>query len=165
MGEVTEAKQIDFKTGKFVANGKNYHISQTFTIERFAIYQSLQAELGYGTDFESIFKKIDAAIARLNEMKLVDAIVILTDIQRGMAHMEEKEPFVLKICALAFNLEGEDVRNITDDQITNKINDWKEEGIDIRCFFQFALNTLNGFSENYVKITQSILQMAQESVI
>lgn len=158
-------REIDPAAGEFMANGHRYTICQTFTIERYAIYQKLEIELGYGMSFKGVFDRVGQALADLNKLKLVDAIVKLTDLQRGMAIIEEKEPHVLRVCALVFNREGEDVRFINDDMITEKIKDWKAEGLDMQGFFTYALHTLNGFKERYQNTTRiiSALERGEEA--
>lgn len=157
-------RTIDPAAGEFMANGKRYTICQTFTIERYAIYQKLERELGYGMTFKAIFDRVNIALEALNKLKLVDAAVILTDLQRGAAILEEKEPHVLRICALVFNRDDEDVRIINDDIITDKIKDWKAEGLEMDGFFTYALLTLDGFKERYQKITRATSALNAEEM-
>jgi hypothetical protein len=163
---LTRPRIIDPALGEFTANGRRYTICQTFTIERYAIYQKLERELGYGMTFKSMFDRVNLALAQLNKMKLVDAIVTLNDLQRGMSIIEEKEPHVLRVCALVFNRDDEDVRVITEDMITEKIKDWKAEGLEMDGFFRYALLTLDGYKERYQSVTRiiSALEAAEEKL-
>ena len=77
-----------------------------------------------------------------------DLAVLLRDMLIGTQLVGERQtPAVLKLCALFINREGEDVRWVDDAVVEAKINDWRQEGIDIRFFFAFALNSIPGFIE------------------
>jgi hypothetical protein len=48
------------------------------------------------------------------------------------------------------------LKTISDDLITEKIEDWKAEGYDIQGFFHLAVASLEGFRENYEMATAVI---------
>lgn len=145
---MTELKRIDLNASSFECNGKTYYIHSGLSIERFCEYQILEKEAGMSTNFKSLFNHVKAAYEDLNQMKVADASVKLHNIMSGVARLEEREPTLLKICALFMNVEGEDITIINNDIVMRKIEDWKKE-YDVRDFFSFALATVNGFTEIY----------------
>lgn len=154
--ENTALKRIDISKGRFVANKKTYIIETGFSIERYAMYQKLQIETGFGVTFEDMFKNWETVVTLANNLKFSDIVILSYNMGKGMMKLEEKEPLVLKMCALFINEEKEDRRTINDDMISQKIHDWKEEGYDVRDFFTLALNTINGYIDSWKKLTQAI---------
>lgn len=164
--------RIDFQTGKLYTpdrtkeiNGvtvaipaRVYTVHNFLSVERYCEFQIFEKELAYASTFKTTFDKIKKALAQMNAMKMVDAIITLTDLVRGMVKVEEREPTVLKICALFINYEGEDIHSYSKDVEADKINDWKGAGVDMRDFFTVALHTVPGFLEIYAKISQSITE-------
>lgn len=154
---MAELKRIDFNAGSFEANGETYYIEGGFTIARYAEFQILEKEMGYGLTFKSMYEKHEKLYQLVNKQKFADAAVLLNDVMRGIAKLNEREPTILKVCALSINTAGEDRTTITQDLINKKIADWKKEGIDMRDFFSVASSLINGFSEIYRTIAQDIL--------
>lgn len=144
-------KRIDFEAGTFEANGKIYTIEGALSIERYAEFQILEKEMSYGYTTETLFKKFKELWDNSNKLRFAENAVILHDLMKGVTRLGEREPVVLKICALFINTEDEDRGTITRDRITAKIKDWKVANIDMRDFFTVASNTVNGFSEIYRK--------------
>lgn len=158
-----QLKRIDFEKGKFEANGKIYTIEGGLSISRYAELQILEKELGFGFTVKSIFDKLQTMWKNQNGLRFAENAVILNDLIRGIAKVQEREPVFLKICALFMNTEGEDTRTITKDMIDAKINDWKTEGLDMRDFFQAASSSVNGFLEIYRTVTRIISEQDGES--
>ena len=149
-------KRIDLNTGIFEANGTRYTIEGALTIERYAELQILEKELGFGLTFKAMFEKLQQAYNLLNKQKPADAAVLLNDMLRGMARLQEREPLVLKICALFMNTDDEDRSSFSADVYNRKIADWKAEKLDMRDFFTVASNSVNGFIEIYRTVTRII---------
>lgn len=158
---MNELKKIDLEKGWFMAAGKKYVIETQFSIERYAMYQRLQIEAGFGVAFKDMFDNWERVVTLANALKFSEIVILAYNMSRGMLKLEEKEPLMLKMCALFINEENEDRRSITDDMVTEKINDWKEEGYAIESFFQLALNTINGFIESWKNLTQAISESEQ----
>lgn len=160
-----ELKRIDLNAGSFVANGTTYYIESALSIERFAEYQILEKEAGFSLNFKNIFQELKKVYDLLNGVKFVEASVSLHNLMTGVAKLEEREPTLLKICALFMNTKDEDRATINNDMIVKKIEDWKQE-YEIRDFFSFALSTVNGFTEIYAIASQltseSISKSAQK---
>lgn len=157
----TEVKRIDLEKGVFTANGKTYRIEGNLSIERYAMYAIYEKELAYGLTVKGMYDQLKNVLKLLDKTRFVDSAVLIHDMIRGVSKLEEREPIVLKICALYCNTEDEDRSTINEDMITKKISDWKTEGLDMRDFFQLASSSVNGFIEIYRSVTQGI--MAQES--
>lgn len=152
----TELKRIDLTKPTFIANGVKYNIESSLSIERFCEYQLLEKEAGFSVSFKSLFDNLLELHELMNNVKFVQAAVLLDNMMRGVAKLEEREPVLLRICALFINTDDEDRATINDDIIVKKIEDWKQE-YDVRDFFTLALNTMDGFLEIYANATRTIL--------
>jgi len=153
-----EIKKIDFTKGSFLANGKEYFIETKISTRRWISWRQLQAEVGFGVQFDTIFANIKKAYELLNQrdQKPMDAGVILYNILHGIKKvMDDEVPEVISMCALFMNTKDEDRRTITEAQVREKLNDWQEEGIDMNSFFAFAINSIPGYIESYKQITPS----------
>lgn len=157
-----ELKQIDFNAGSFTANGKKYIIESSMSIERYAFYEKIEAELGFGRSFQEVFDVMKAAMIDINNHKQGEAYVKLYNATNGIVHIDKKKPHVLRYCALFINEENEDRRSINEDVINNKINDWQTEGFDYTPFFEFALISLPGFRDRYRKLIPDTLPGAKK---
>jgi len=154
-----QLKQIDLSKPSFMANGKEYFFESQFTIDRFCKYQELEKELAYGYTTKTLYAELVKMWNLLNAMKFAEIATILHNLIHGLKNVQEREPVVLKMCALFINTKDEDRRIVTDDMISRKIDDWKEEGYNFDNFFKLALNTMDGFLETYRSFTQSISQV------
>lgn len=142
----------------FVANGTTYTPQKSLSYARWVMLQKAQVELSYTATVEQIFERLKKAYALLNEKKFADSAVVIYNIMKGISEIgEDQIPLVIRICALFINAEGEDAGTITEEQIEKKAKDWKEEGIDMNYFFQFALHSVQGFTKIYQDITQDTL--------
>lgn len=152
---IKELKRLDLTKPRFKANGVHYNIEGGLSIERFCMYQILEKEAGFGVSFKSVFTNLQKLHSLMNNVKFVEAAILLDNMMRGVAKLEEKQPTLLKMCALFINADDEDRSTISEDMIAKKINDWKAE-YDVRDFFQVALNTMDGFLEIYNNVSQII---------
>ncbi len=159
---VKKLKRLDLTKPRFEANGVWYNIEGGLSIERFCEYQILEKEAGFGVSFKSLFQNLKKLHGLMNDVKFVEASVLLDNMMRGVAKLEEKQPTLLKMCALFINADDEDRSVITEDMIAKKINDWKAE-YDVRDFFQVALNTMDGFLEIYDSVTRIISESTEEN--
>lgn len=155
-----QLKKLDLSKKTFMANGRLYRIDSELSIERFAEYQILEKEAGFGVNFKTIFNSLKQIHSLMNEVKFVEAAVKLDNLMRGVAETEKRKPTLLKICALFINREDEDITTINNTIIEEKINDWKE--YDVNSFFQFALATIDGFIEIYKNAMVLISDLQKE---
>lgn len=155
-----ELKRIDLTKPSFIANGVKYNIESALSIERFCEYQLLEKEAGFSVSFKSLFDNLLELHNLMNSVKFVEAAVLLDNMMRGVAKLEEREPVLLRLCALFINTDDEDRATIDNDLVVKKIEDWKQE-YDVRDFFTLALNTVDGFLEIYEKVTRTISGKSQ----
>lgn len=155
--------KIDMTKTSFFANGKEYFITSFLTIGRFCEFQLLENEVGFSTTFENVFKELKETRAILEDSKsfgeLAKAYVKIDNLIRRVAKLEEKEPPVIKLCTLFINTKDEDPAIWNNDIMTQKIEDWKIEGIDVQDFFTLAFNSQNSF----IKVFKEVSQMFPEA--
>lgn len=156
-------KQISIKDKSFTANGKTYLIETgDISIERWAKYEELSLEMQYGTDQVAMFQNWKKVTELANELKFSDIAILAHNMQNGMLQVMSREPVALKLCALFINEENENRAIITDDMISQKINDWRVEGYSIGPFFQLALVFSKLTQEIFNLITEESLQKLEE---
>lgn len=146
-------KTLDPTAQSFECNGKTYYIESNLSIARFCEYQIMEKEAGFGTTFKAIFDELHSLYDLMNNTKFVEASIKLHNLVTGVSRLQDKEPVLLKMCALFINEENEDRTTITNDDIVRKIDDWKKE-YEVNGFFTLALNMVNGYFEIYNKISQ-----------
>lgn len=140
---------------EFVANGKTYRIMPTISFERWVDKQRIELELSFGYDTKDIADGLKSAYAQLNKQEFADAAVSIHNMLMGISSINnDRAPAALRMCALFINTPGEDPRSITEAQIQQKINDWKEEGMDMVSFFHLALGCIRDFTAVYSSISQ-----------
>lgn len=152
--EGKELVLIDTAKPSFIANGKTYFIETSMSIERYCEFQILEKELTYGMSFEKMMDYLKQIYKMLDKQQFAASAVMIDQMIRGVAKVQEREPVVLKICALFINEENEDRSKWSNDLIVRKIEDWKLEGISMNSFFSLALNSVNGFLDVYNKVSQ-----------
>lgn len=154
-------KIVDLSAGKtFIANGKKYKVSDSFSIGRLSAVSLLEEELsilGAKSDSLSIMVK---AMEFINTYEPGEAYALL----RNKVHSENNNiklmHYSLRICTAYINYEDEDLRYLTEENIKEKLNDWSEEGLDVRPFFIFAKQVANTHLTNLDKDIQDILEKA-----
>ena len=154
-----EPKTLDINKPSFMANGKEYFITSNLSVARFCEFQILEKEVGFSMNFDKVFQEINEITELMNQTKFVECAVRLDNLRRGVAKLKDKEPSVLKLCTLFMNTIDEDPSLWSNDLMTVKIEDWKTEGIDIQSFFSFALNTLNGFTDIFNKMSARVSEI------
>lgn len=142
---------------RFNANGKEYIIRQSLTIERFEEFEKLQIQVGYGVDFRGMFGNLRKAYDYLNASQPADAGVLLYNTMNGVKNeIDGRENEVLQLCALFICTENEDLTIFDENLMKAKIDDWKIEGIAMESFFTLAFNLVNGFIPVYNQVSASI---------
>lgn len=147
------------KLDKFKANGNDYIIRSSLTVARFEEFEKLQARFGFGVDFAQLFANIRKAYDYLNASAPADAIVALHSIMEGIKFkVDDRENEILAVCSLFICRPDEDVRKYDPELNKDKINDWREEGIDMQDFFLLASNSVQGFTPAYKQASRDIFQ-------
>lgn len=155
---VTQLKRIDFTKPSFMANGREYFIEGQMSITRFCEFQILEKEFAFKMSFKGMYEELLNLYEKLNELKMADAVIIVNNLLNGHAKMEEREPTVLKLCTLFINERNEDRSAWSADLMTQKIEDWKIEGISMEDFFTVALSTVNGYAQISSVMSERILE-------
>lgn len=151
--------RIDFEAKKLtLRNGKVFKIEPELSIQRWSRLQDLQIEAGFGVTFEDMLKNLRQIYDAANAQRMADAAVIAYNTMNGIKKIADREPVILKMCAIFMNEAEEDRKEITDSMISKKIEAWTEDGVSMDDFFALALNTLKGFIEAYKNDTLTSLK-------
>lgn len=156
-------KELPPDTTAFEASGTKYRVARSVSMDRWEAYELLSVEVGLGRSFAQIMQGLREAYDLTNQVAsgkpvFADLAVLLRDLLMGAASVNDGQAHpVLKMCCLFINYEGEDVRTITDEIITKKLDDWRNEGIDMGFFFGFALRSIPGFFDAYKAVTHGTL--------
>ena len=107
---IKELKTIDQSANGFTANGKRYLVHNDLSVERWKVMERLQIEVGFGADFDTLYKTINEAYDLLNKSRPADASVKLHGVLSGVARvLNAREHPMLVITTLFLNREtGED---------------------------------------------------------
>lgn len=161
-------RELPVNTESFVANGKEYRVHKSVSFDRWEAYEILQVEIGLARSYQQLIDGLREAYDLTNQVAsgkpvFADLAVLLRDLIIGTTLVGEKQtPAVLKMCALFVNREGEDVRFIDEATIESKVEDWRNEGISMTFFFQFAMHSIPGFFAAYKLISQGTLSKPTE---
>jgi predicted nucleotidyltransferase len=152
-----DLKHIDFKDSSFTANGTEYFIKNTLTVERFMHFEKLQVHVGFGKDFKAIFKDLDMAITLADKGKGVEAWSIILNMRNGVAQkLEDRMHPALLLCTLFVITKDEDITQWDEELGKRKIDDWRKEPFDMNDFFRLAANLVTGFIPILNELTQDI---------
>lgn len=154
-----EVKHIDLSKDSFTANGTEYFIRDTLTVERYTQFEKLQNHYAFGLQFKQIAERLERSIDLANKGKGIEAWNVIFNLKEGIAYrLEDREHPALLICSLFMVTDGEDLTKWDEQLAKRKIEDWKREGISINDFFQCASNFVSGFIKIYEEISRSIFQ-------
>lgn len=152
--------RINFKTGKFTANGNKYEIVDYLPVGRDLKYQHLSMQMSFGTDFQGIFKLLsetyklategDSALQALHQIATRSRNAL--EAVKRVGQDEDRIPVYYELCALLCNRQDEDPATITDSQIRDKVEDWKIEGIPREDFFWLAVSSIRGFTDAWKRL-------------
>lgn len=167
-----EPNRIDFKTGKFIANGVNYTIVDYIPVGRDVRYTNLIPQMAFGTDFKGIFsfaRKIYDHATTGND-PLLALHKIATDSMNFMESIknvgESGHPIYYELAAIFCNRDGEDPAMLTDQMVKEKIDDWEKSGIPREDFFQLAISSIQGLAKAWKALQEEVAgikqQMSQE---
>lgn len=158
-------RTIEPKIGfKFEANGKNYVVEDKLSIMRAIEASKLELEL-FDLSTRTLKNELISTFNDLNgtnkekTIKFADAAIKIHNLVNKIEkNLNFKDLPVLKYCALYINAEGEDRRDITDERISEKINDWQEGGLEMTGFFLLVLNVLPSVRREFSKFMENISQ-------
>lgn len=144
---------MDAKT--FTANGVEYGVATSMSIRRWEEYEILQVEVGLARTYEQFSQQLSRLGGLINKLArredaLAEMMMIVNDLTTGSFLVTNREVHpALKMCALFINRKDENLADITDELIAEKVNDWRIEGISVNYFFGFAWHLIPGFVAAY----------------
>jgi hypothetical protein len=154
-----ELKHIDLKSNILPANGVDYEIKYSLTVDRWKTYEKLQNHFAFGLAFDEIEKKLSNSIDFANQGKGIEAWNIIYNLREGIAYrLEDRQHPALLLCSLFITAPGEDLTQWNEADQNKKIADWNAEGYDINDFFQLASNLVKNFLPIYKEIFPNISQ-------
>lgn len=148
-------KEIPLDAPGFTANGREYRVTKSLSLDRYEAYELLQVEVGFARTFQKFQAEAEEALNLCNQVAtgkpvFADLATILRDMVIGCSLVDSKQtPGVLKLCSLFIVRAGEDLKGFDQGTMEDKINDWRVEGIDMGYFFAFALHSIPGFIAAY----------------
>ncbi|MFA5715147.1 MAG: hypothetical protein WC998_05380 [Candidatus Paceibacterota bacterium] len=156
---MAELKHIDLSSNILHANGVDYEIKYSLTVERWKTYEKLQNHFAFGLAFDEIESKIKQSIDYANQGKGIEAWNIIYNLREGIAYrLEDREHPALLLMSLFILAPGEDITTWDEESQKKKIADWNAEGYDINDFFQLAANFVKNFLPVYKEIFPNISQ-------
>lgn len=155
----TELKTFSPDANSFMANGTKYLIHGTLSVGRYRQYESLQAQLAWGVDFDKMYADLGKVWDMLNKTRLAEAAVFVNNMREGVARMVEKrEHPALMLCTLFICREGEDLSVWDETTANEKVADWKAEGFEMVSFFKYAFSLVKGLDSALAALSQNTLQ-------
>lgn len=145
-----EVKRLPLKEKSFKANGHEYTIVDTMSIERWKYLEDFQDLLGWGRSFDDMFKQLRRVYELMDEGKQNEPRIIIHNLLTGVKDKLEKRYHpALMLCTLFVVREDEDQTVYDEEFMKGKIKDWTEEGYDVNDFFQLAWTLVPGFIKHY----------------
>jgi len=158
-----ELKHIDLSKNELPANGTDYLIKYSLTVERWKAFEKLQNHFAFGLAFDEIEKKISDSIAFANAGKGIEAWNIIYNLREGIAYrLEDREHPAMLMLSLFIVTKDEDLTTWNEEDQKKKIADWNAEGYDVNDFFVLASNLVKNFLPVYKEIFPNISQSAKE---
>ena len=148
--EGKEPKRLPLQPKSFMANGNEYTIVDTMSIERWKYLEDFQELLAWGVGFDELFKQLKKIYTLLDENKQNEPRIIIHNLLHGVKNkLENRYHPALMLCTLFIVRKDED-QTVYDEMFMNeKVNDWKLEGYEINDFFQLAWTLVPGFIKHY----------------
>jgi len=155
-----ELKTLDPEKSQFTANGTEYYIKTSLSVERFKYYEKYQINFGMGRTFDSIATLLSKAVDLANKGKGLEAWNIIVNLRDSIGKdLDKRSHAAFYLCSLFICTEDEDITTWDDAMAEKKIADWNAEGIDSNSFFLLAVNLVNGFMKNFEEISQDISEV------
>lgn len=147
--QVTELKRIPPDANSFTSGGRKIIVHNSLGIERYRHFQRLQVVAGFGADYQTLYQTLQKAYGLLNAVKVADAAVAINGALEGVNRRinGQTDPLLL-ICTLFMVPEGENLAHWDESRAAETINDWLEDGYDIRDFFQWAFRLVKQFASD-----------------
>ena len=122
---MVEPKKLDLSQNSFFADGTEYFISRGMTVARFMEFEKLQAHVGFGVDFKTLYSELIRVYDFLDKNKQNEPRVILHNLLNGIKEkIDNRLHPALQLCTLFINEKGEDLSDWNEEQATIKITKW-----------------------------------------
>ena len=145
-----QVKRLPLDKKSFTANGNEYTIVDTMSIERWKKLEDFQDLLGWGRSFDDMFKQLKKVYELMDEGKQNEPRIIIHNLLTGVKQKLEKRYHpALMLCTLFVVRKDEDQTIYDEEFMKGKIEDWTTEGYDINDFFQLAWTLVPGFIKHY----------------
>lgn len=154
-------RTINFDDKHFECDGRKFYVSDSLSFNRYKELQKLNLEFGYSANFAETFKQIRTAWDHLNNLKLVEAAVVLHNVMYGVVSLDEKDDPALRMCALFIDEDGEDPTVYDEGKMREKIECWSKE-LDVSPFFQLAASLCPGSIPAYKVVIQNTSTQVQQ---
>lgn len=157
-----ELKELNFSETAFMANGTEYFVKSSLSVERFRWFEKYQVNFGFARDFKTIYDNLKKSIDLANKGKGVEAWNCVFNLYEQVGKIVDEEKAVHQaflICALFICTEDEDVTQWDENKAIKKIEDWNREGITANSFFQLAANLVNGYIDALEEISRSTSEL------
>lgn len=158
---MNELRIVDLSKKYFECGGRKFYKTESLSFDRYRELQKIIMEFGFNATFVEMFKNIRIAWDYLNNLKLGEAAVILHNMMVGVKSLEEKYPTALRMCALFFNEEGEDLTEYNEAKMTEKIDCWGRE-LEVNPFFRLASNLVPSWINAYRLVSKDGLVRAEK---
>lgn len=158
-------KRIDFENGVLITEKHTYKVAPSLSVDKWQEFLIIQQEVAYGMTFEEFFELDKQIYAALNKLDFVKATSILYNRMHAIQlNIEKRQDPVLKLCSLFLIREGEDETKYDETVCKEKINDWKNSGVDFKDFFLLAAKVVPGLLTALDEISL-IISAAEEKAI
>lgn len=158
---MNKLKTVDLEAKYFECDGRRFYKSTSLSFDRYRELQKYIMEFGFNATFIEMFKNIRTAWDYMNSLKLGEAAVILHNMMIGIKSLDEKYPTSLRMCALFFNEEGEDLAEFNEAKMTEKIDCWARE-LEVTPFFQLASKLVPSWINAYRLVSKDGLVRAEK---
>ena len=148
-----ELRVIDFNEKYFDCGGRKFFLKDTLSFTRYRELQKLNLQFGYSGTFLDVYNNVKEAYDCLNKVKFAEGAIMLYNILKGIADLENKYDPAWMTCALFLDEEGEDPTVYDEGKMREKVDCWSKE-LDVSPFFQLAASLVPGWINAYKTSTQ-----------
>lgn len=143
--------------GQLTVGSVIYQMEADISIDRFNAYQRWETEAAFGLTYKKMMGNWRRVWDMVQEGGRIGEIgVIAYNTMQGVTRLDENDDACLKLCSVFLNAKDED-RTILDLAVVDrKIQHWREAGVPIQFFIQLSAILINGFIDDYNKISRSI---------
>jgi uncharacterized protein YukE len=149
-------------------SGKEYFITNQLNIKRYAIFQKLSLNFGYGVSFQAWSANMTTLMSILNAIPtgkktFSDAILHCHAMQKGLLDADNtKYETALYMSTLFINTEDEDITEWSQELAEKKIDDWLE--YDVNNFFLLIQHSINGLKLTTQELENSMQMMNKAKI-